>query len=74
MTPAQRKFDVDLALSLRNMASWIGPRSRKVADTLILAADRIDALSSSAPVEPQPQLDMHGRIKQPASTPDQVKA
>ena len=59
MTPAQRKYDQDLAVAMRRMAQWIAPRSRKVSDTLKVAADRIDALSSSAPVEPE---------NQPAST------
>ena len=70
MTPTQRKYDEDLVLSLHNMAQWIAPRSRKVSDTLKLAADRIDALSSAAPVEAPPALDAHGQIIQPASTSD----
>jgi len=61
MTPAQRKYDQDLALSLRNMAQWIEPRSRKVSGTLTLAADRIEALSASIPID------------QPASQPDQAR-
>ena len=61
MTPAQRKYDTDLVLSLRSMATWIAPRSRKVADTLKLAADRIDALSATVPVEQPPQLDRTDR-------------
>jgi len=64
MTPAQRKYDQDLALSLRNTAELVLPRSRKIADTLTLAADRIEALSALVPVEP---------ITQPASQPDQAK-
>lgn len=65
MTPAQRKYDTELAASMRQMAQQFAKRSRKVSDTLKLAADRIDALSSSAPVEPE--------VKQPASTPAQAK-
>jgi hypothetical protein len=57
MTPAQRQYDLDLARSMHRMAAWIEPRSRKVADTLNIAAKRIEALST--------QTD------QPASTPDQ---
>jgi len=70
MPPAQRKYDSDLIASLRNMAAWIAPRSRKVSDTLKLAADRLNALSAFVPVEPPPQLDAHGQIIQPASTSD----
>jgi len=70
MTPAQRKFDTDLVTSLHTMARQIEPRSRKASDTLKLAADRIDALSSAAPVEAPPALDAHGQIIQPASTSD----
>ena len=73
MTPAQRKYDEDLVLSLHNMAQWIAPRSRKVSDTLKLAADRLATLSSSAPVEPAPQLNEHGEAIQPASTSDQAQ-
>ena len=56
MTPAQRQYDLDLAKSMHKMAAWIEPKSRKVADTLKVAAKRIEALSSQI---------------QPASTPDQ---
>ncbi len=73
MTPAQRKYDLDLAASMRNMAHWIAPRSRKVSDTLKVAAKRIEALVSSAPVDPVPQLDAHGNKIQPASKPDEAK-
>jgi hypothetical protein len=69
MTPAQRKYDSDLIAALRTMAVWIAPRSRKVSDTLKVAADRLDALSATVPVEPQPQLNN----TQPASQPDQAK-
>jgi hypothetical protein len=60
MTPAQRKYDTDLVASLQNMAQRIAPRSRKLSDALKLAAERIGALSSAAPVE----------TIQPASTSD----
>ncbi len=56
MTPAQRKYDLDLAVSMKMMARWIEPRSRKVSVTLQLAAERIEALLQN----------------QPASTPDKV--
>ena len=59
MTPAQREHDLDLAVSMHRMAVWIEPRSRKVALTLRLAAERIEALIA------------HTQIDQPASTPDQ---
>ena len=66
MTPAQRRYDEDLISSLRNMATWVLPRSRRLSDTLKIAADRIAALSSAAPIEvPFAQ-------QQPASTPDQA--
>lgn len=58
MTPAQRQYDLDLALSMLKLAQRIEPRSRKVSDTLRVAADRIEALVASIPI-------------QPASTPDQ---
>jgi hypothetical protein len=75
MTPAQRKYDLDLIASMRQMSQQIVPRSRKIADALKVAADRLDALSSAAPVEPAPQLAQDGQpIHQPASTPDQAKA
>ena len=61
MTPAQRKYDQDLAASMQKMADWIAPRSRKVADTLRIAADRIKALAASLPDDPPKN--------QPASTP-----
>ena len=48
MTPAQRQYDLDLAASMRRMAVWIEPRSRKVSDTLKIAAERIAALRQPA--------------------------
>jgi hypothetical protein len=69
MTPAQRKYDLDLVLAMQMMANWIEPRSRKVSLTLKLAAERIAALSSSLPVDAAVQLDEHGNKIQPASTP-----
>ena len=75
MTPAQRKYDQDFIASLRRMAKNIEPRSRQLSDTLKLAAERLDALSSAVPVEPAPQLAQDGQIKhQPASSPDQAQA
>ena len=41
MTPAQRQYDLDLVASMQQMAVWIEPRSRKVSDTLKVAAMRI---------------------------------
>jgi len=74
MTPAQRKYDIDLVASMRRMAQRIEPRSRQLSDALKLAATRIDALSSAAPVEPAPQLAQDGQLmNQPASTPDQAQ-
>jgi hypothetical protein len=65
MTPAQRKYDIDLVASMQKMASWIEPRSRKVSDTLRLAAERISALASSLPVDQAVPLDAHGNKIQP---------
>jgi len=62
MTPAQRKFDTDLAASMRLMAQQVASRSRKIADTLNVAAGRIEALTVSITLD------------QPASTPDQAQA
>ena len=59
---------------MQKMAQWIKPRSRKVSDTLHVAADVIQELAARVPVEPQPQLDQHGNKIQPASTPAQPKA
>lgn len=72
MTPAQRKYDLDLATSMKRMAVWIEPRSRKVSDTLRIAADRISALASALPADPAVQLDPHGNKVQPSVQP-QVK-
>jgi hypothetical protein len=66
MTPAQRKYDLDLAASMQRMALWIEPRSRKVSLTLKLAAERIEALITSMPTEPMSVVTPI----QPASTPD----
>lgn len=71
MTPAQRQYDLDLAASMNRMATWIEPRSRKVSDTLKIAAARIAALASALPADAEVQLDPHGNKIQPASTPDQ---
>jgi hypothetical protein len=60
MTPAERQYDLDLVKSMRTMARQIERRSKKIATTLRMAADRIDALSREAPI-----------ITPPASTPDQ---
>ena len=70
MTPAQRQYDIDLVAAMRRMAVWIEPRSRKVSDTLRVAADRIYALASTLPADPAVQLDQHGNKIQPASTPE----
>ena len=72
MTPAQRKYDLDLAASMHRMAKWIEPRSRKVSLTLKMAAERIEALTSGLPITTETQIDKHGNI-QPASTPDGAK-
>jgi hypothetical protein len=73
MTPAQRKYDQDLIIAMRRMAANVEPRSRQLSDTLKVAAERLDALSSAAPVEPAPQLAHDGQIiHQPASAPDQA--
>jgi hypothetical protein len=52
MTPAQRQYDLDLAVSMLKMAQWIEPRSRKVSDTLRIAANRISALASQVQIQP----------------------
>lgn len=70
MTPAQRQYDLDLAVAMRRMSVWIEPRSRKVSSTLQLAAERIEALVTSIQIE-QP-LSVVTPI-QPASTPDGAK-
>jgi hypothetical protein len=69
MTPAQRQYDLDLAVAMQRMAKQIEPKSRKVSETLRLAAERIAALASSLPADPAVQLDQHGNKIQPASTP-----
>lgn len=71
MTPAQRKYDLDLAASMHRMALWIEPRSRKVSDTLRVAAKRIEALAASLPADPAVPLDSQGNKIQPASAPEQ---
>lgn len=73
MTPAQRKYDIELVASLRTQALQVSTRSRKISDTLKLAADRIETLSMSAPIEQPPEVDPQGFAIQPASTPDQAK-
>ena len=73
ITPAQRKYYQDLTTSMRKMSQWIEPRSRKVSDTLHVAADVIEELSARVPVDPAVQLDQHGNKIQPASTPEQAK-
>lgn len=70
MTPAQRQYDLELVASMYKMAVWIEPRSRKVSDTLKLAASRISALAGSLPDTATAQLDQHGNKIQPASTPE----
>ena len=75
MTPAQRKYDTDMITSMRRMAQNIEPRSRQMSDMLKVAAERLDALSAAAPVEPAPQLAQNGQpMNQPASSPEQAKA
>ena len=71
MTPAERKFDQDLIKSLRVMAQNIFTRSRKISDTLKLAADRLEMLLAQAPLVPTPPIKQH-EPAQPASTPDQA--
>jgi hypothetical protein len=76
MTPAQRKYDIDLVAAMQRMAVWIEPRSRKVSITLRTAAERIEALAASVPVDPDPRGDDHPSLSdhknkiQPASTPE----
>lgn len=75
MTPAQRKYDLDLAASMQQMAVWIEPRSRKVSVTLKAAAARIEALAASIPVDPDPRGDDHPSLSDPEKKiqPPQVK-
>ena len=54
-TIAQRKFDQDLTKAMRNLAQNVLPRSRKIHDTLKLAADRLDDLIMRVPLEVTPQ-------------------
>ena len=62
-TIAQRKFDQDLTRAMRLLAQNVLPRSRKLHDTLKLAADRLDDFIMRTPLEATPQqLD-----NQPAS-------
>ena len=62
-TIAQRKYDQDLTKAMRNLAQNVLPRSRKIHDTLKLAADRLDDLIMRVPLEAaQNQFD-----NQPAS-------
>ena len=72
ITPAQRKYDQDLADNLRAMSHMIAPRSRKLQLILARAAERIDDLVMRVPLDPTPTLDPHGNI-QPASTPVQAQ-
>jgi hypothetical protein len=65
MTPAQRQYDLDLAQAMTRMAHWIEPRSRKVSQTLLAGAQRIQALSAEVPVDQPAQQQQI----QPASTP-----
>jgi len=68
MTPAQRKYDQDFVASLLRVSRNMEPRSRKLADMLKIAAERIGALSASMPIDASPQLDASGQvIQQPAS-------
>ena len=63
MTPAQRQFDLDLAANMTSMSQWVAPRSQKIADTLLLGAQRITALTNAQPIDPP------AKNIQPASTP-----
>jgi hypothetical protein len=74
MTPAQRQYDKDLAISLANIAQQIERRSGKLASMLKIAARRIDALSSESaermvavPVEQPMQMAQAQATNQPAS-------
>jgi hypothetical protein len=61
MTPGERQYDIDLAKSMRDMAKWVQARSGKISQTLLAGAERIDALSSAAPIVTPQDI-------QPAST------
>ena len=50
------------------MAQHIFTRSRKISDTLKLAADRIEMLNATAPLVPSPPIEQH-KPAQPASPP-----
>jgi hypothetical protein len=56
-TPAQRKYDHDFAAAMRVLAQRIRRHSRKISDTLVTAAERIEALSAGAgePVNTSPR-------------------
>jgi hypothetical protein len=78
MTPAQQKYDQDLARSMRNISQQLAPRSRKLSDIFQLAAERLEALSSAVPIDPPPAPSpppphVSSRAVQPASTPDRAK-
>ena len=74
MTPAQRQYDIDLAASMQRMAVWIEPRSRKVSDTLKIAAVRILMLAANVPDDTPVQLDPHGNKIQPQVKPPRPHA
>lgn len=57
---AQRKYDRELAASMRQMSVRVASRSQKIAITLNAGADRLDALAMQVP------------INQPASTSAQT--
>lgn len=63
MTPGERQYDLELAKSMRTMASWVAARSGKISQTLIAGATRLEALTALVPID-QPQN------VQPASTPE----
>ena len=68
MTPQQRKYDQDLASSMRLLATSIAKRSQKIALTLRMGADRLEALSTALPLTgPDPTATTP--FAQPASTP-----
>jgi hypothetical protein len=63
MTPAERAYDRDLVKSMRREAKMVEPRSKRIALTLRMAADRIEKLNIEVPVA--------APARPPASTPDQ---
>lgn len=73
MTPGERQYDIKLIKSMHDMAQWIAPRSAKISQTLLAGAERLEALSSAAPVEQPPEIDASGNKIQPASTPDRAQ-